>query len=100
MTIFFTDVIISSESRTGGDEMKFNYNKLKGKIKEVYDTQENFTRELGLSRTSLNQRLNNHLEFSQSEILKSCKLLNINIKNINEYFFKINVQKNELDKVN
>lgn len=78
---------------------EFDYSKLKGKIKECYDTQENFTKALGLSRTSLNQRLNNRLEFSQREILKTCKLLNINEDKIKEYFFTIKVHKHELVKV-
>lgn len=71
--------------------MSFDYSKLKGKIKEFYDTQENFSKALGLGRTSISQRLNNHLEFSQEEIYKACELLKLELKEIPEYFFKIKV---------
>lgn len=66
---------------------KYNYSKLLGKIKEIYDTQEKFALALGIGRVSLSQRLNGKLEFSQNEILKSCELLKIKKKDIPLYFF-------------
>lgn len=66
---------------------KYNYSKLLGKIKEIYDTQEKFALALGIGRVSLSQRLNGKLEFSQNEILKSCELLSIKKKDIPLYFF-------------
>lgn len=87
---------MSSETRTKGvEKMAFNYNKLRGKIKEICGTQENFARVLGLSRTSLSQRLNNLSDFTNSEILKSCKILRIDIDDIPAYFFALEVQKSE-----
>lgn len=71
--------------------MSFDYRKLKGRIKELYNTQDNFSKALGLGRTSLSQRLNNYLEFSQDEIYKSCELLELDLKEIPEYFFKLKV---------
>lgn len=44
--------------------MVFSYAKLRGRIKEYFKTQEAFAKELGISRTSLNLRLNNINEFS------------------------------------
>ncbi len=75
--------------------MAFNYNKLRGRIKEVCGTQENFARMLGLSRTSLSQRLNNASDFTNSEILKSCEVLRIDTDEIPAYFFTLKVQKSE-----
>lgn len=65
----------------------YNYSKLLGKIKEIYDTQEKFSQALGIGRVSLSQRLNGKLEFSQNEILRASELLNIRKKDIPLYFF-------------
>lgn len=67
--------------------MKFNYSKLRGKIREVFGTQEVFAENLGIGRVSLSQRLNNILEFTQQEIFKSCSLLGIPLEEISLYFF-------------
>lgn len=67
----------------------FNYNKLLGKIKEVFHTQEKYAQALGIGRVSVSQRLNNKLEFSQNEILKSCKLLGISKLEMPSYFFNV-----------
>ena len=75
--------------------MEFDYRKLRGKIKEVFDTQDNFAEALGIGRVSLSQRLNNMLDFSQNEIYKACKLLSIPIATCHEYFFTLKVQKTE-----
>lgn len=75
--------------------MEFNYNKLRGKIKEVYGTQDNFAEALGIGRVSLSQRLNNSADFSNLEIFSACRLLGISQLEIAEYFFNPKVQKNE-----
>lgn len=85
-----------SETRTKGDEpMAFNYNKLRGRIREICGTQEEFSKLLGISRTSLSQRLNNILNFSNKEILKACQILKIKTEEIPAYFFTPKVQKSE-----
>lgn len=75
--------------------MAFDYNKLRGKIREVSGTQDNFAKSIGISRTSLSHRLNNILEFSNSEILLACKVLGISTDDIPLYFFTLEVQKDE-----
>ncbi len=75
--------------------MAFNYSKLRGRIKEVFSTQDNFAKALGIGRVSLSQRLNNLLDFSQEEIHKSCELLGITDEDISVYFFTLEVQKHE-----
>lgn len=67
--------------------MKWNYQKLRGKIKEVCKTQEDFALKLGIGRVSLSKRLNNQIEFTQEEIFKSCDILGINLCDIPVYFF-------------
>ena len=76
--------------------MGFDYRKLRGKIKEVCNTQANFAAAIGLGRTSLNQRLNNILDFSQSEMEKAAEILGFRKEDIPTYFFVPDVQKREL----
>lgn len=75
--------------------MGFDYRKLRGKIKEIYNTQNNFAEALGIGRVSLSQRLNNDLEFSNSEIFNACRLLKIPQSEIALYFFTPEAQKSE-----
>lgn len=67
--------------------MAWNYNKLRGRIKEIFGTQDNFAEAIGIGKVSLSQRLNNKLEFSQNEILKSCEALQLDYSEIPVYFF-------------
>ncbi len=67
--------------------MHWNYSKLRGKIKEVCGTQDSFAEKLGIGRVSLSQRLNNQLEFTQEEIFMSCEILDISLRDVEEYFF-------------
>lgn len=75
--------------------MEFDYRKLRGKIREVYETQDKFAEKLGIGRVSLSQRLNNILDFSQKDILLACELLKIPIEECYQYFFDLKVQKHE-----
>lgn len=69
--------------------MGWNYNKLRGKIKETCGTQESFAEKIGISYTSLSKRLNNQIEFTQEDIYKSCEVLNISMEQVPEYFFTL-----------
>jgi len=73
----------------------FDYCKLRGKIKEIFGTQDNLAESLGIGRVSLSQRLNNYIDFSASEIFRTCDLLHIPISEIPIYFFTTKVQKHE-----
>lgn len=64
------------------------YRKLKGKIKEVFDTQEAFAEAMGMSKTALSQRLNGSVEWKASEIAKACDLLHIPLADAYLYFFE------------
>lgn len=73
---------------------KYNYDKLKGRIKEMYDTQEKFAAAISVSVTTLNYKLNNKKSWSQNDIYNSIIALKINKEEIQEYFFcKINWEK-------
>lgn len=71
--------------------MQWDYNKLRGKIREVCNTQDKFSEQLGLGRVSVSQRLNNQSEFTQDEIYKSCRILHIDAAEIPVYFFTLKV---------
>lgn len=77
------------------EQVKINYNKLKGKIKEVLGTQSKLAEKLGLDETTISNKLNNNTYFSQKEILAICVILNIPKAEIEEYFFKEKVRENE-----
>ncbi|SDO75513.1 DUF739 family protein [Clostridium gasigenes] len=79
--------------------MAFDYRSLRGKIKELYGTQDKFAKALGIGRVSLSQRLNNILEFSQEEIQRSCELLKFPKDEIPKYFFNMKVHKDERNNV-
>lgn len=67
--------------------MQYNYNKLKGRIKEFFGTQELFAESIGLSATSINNKLNNKTPWTQEEIYLSITRLHIEPIEIQEIFF-------------
>ncbi len=68
-------------------DIQYDYSKLKGRIKEVCGTQDALASRIGLGRVTLSQRLNNISNFSQGEIAKMTKELNIPNEEIPVYFF-------------
>ena len=65
----------------------FDYSKLYGKIKEVYGTQEAFAEDMGISRSAVNGRLTQIVEWKSPEIVKACELLGIPLTDAHLYFF-------------
>ncbi|CZQ83589.1 Hypothetical protein Tpal_464 [Trichococcus palustris] len=76
--------------------MSFEYNKLRGRIREKFATQEEFAIALGMSTVALSGKLNGHTFFTQPQIKKACELLLIEPNEVSEYFFVKKVQKTEL----
>lgn len=76
--------------------MNYCYDKLKGRIKEILDTQDKYAEEIGISATSANYKLNNKSFFTQNEIYNSIKVLKIPSNEIQEYFFTEEVEKNSI----
>lgn len=64
-----------------------SYSKLRGKIREVFGTQEAFAAAMGMNTVSLSHRLNGKLEWKTSEIFTACEVLGIPLEENAEYFF-------------
>ncbi len=67
--------------------MPYSYRKLRGKIIEVFGSQENFAKKLGISKNSLSKKLNCKSGFSQTDITKWSELLSIHSSEYGAYFF-------------
>lgn len=72
----------------------YDYNKLKGRIKEILGTQTKFAELMELSNTSIISKLAGRVDFTQSEIKKAVEILSISTLDIPKYFFEEKVQKN------
>ena len=75
--------------------VSFSYDKLRGKIREVFGTQDRFAEALGMSKSTLSQKLNNSSEFTQQEMMDSMRLLKQSLAQLDEYFFTPEVRKAE-----
>lgn len=69
--------------------MKFNYSKLLGRMRECGFTQAQLAKAIGINKATLSAKLNNRFSFTQEEILAICKLLNISVCEIGDYFYAI-----------
>ena len=67
--------------------MVYSYNKLKGRIVELYGMQGNLAKKIGISKNSMSKKLTGKTEFSQSDIEQWAELLNIERKDYGEFFF-------------
>lgn len=67
--------------------MPYTYSKLKGRITELYGTQGNFAKKVGISKNSMSKKLTCKTEFSQKDIIQWSVLLNLNKDEYGEYFF-------------
>ena len=67
--------------------MEFNYDKLLGRIIEVYGNQSNFAKDMKLSERSISFKLNNIRRWKDKEIKLAMKLLKIPENKVHLYFF-------------
>lgn len=79
-------------------ESIYDYSKLKGKIREVFGTQGAFAMALGLSETSVSNKLNNIVDWKQEEMEKSVDLLGVSFSEIHVYFFTKKLRKTQQTK--
>lgn len=70
----------------------YNLNKLKGRIVEKFSTQGNFAKAMGMSERTVSLKLDNQVDWKQSEIVKACEVLEITKEEIADYFFTLKVQ--------
>ena len=75
-----------------------SYSKLRGKIKEVFGTQDAFAEAMGMSTVSISHRLNGKLEWKTSEIFRACEVLGIPLEENATYFFMRKVKISRLPK--
>jgi len=76
--------------------MEFKYDKLKGRIKEKYGTQENFAKAIGKTQTTTSFKINGKRLWNQGEIIKAIELLDLSKDDIVEYFFNYNdIERNQ-----
>ena len=75
----------------------FDYSKLRGRIVEKVGSLTKFSELTGISNTTLHDRLKNRLVFTQSEIYKTIKILEIPDNEISIYFFNEEVRQTELE---
>lgn len=68
--------------------MVFDYSKLRGRIVEKYGSQAAFADAIDMSISTLNLKLNNKSEWSTTEIVEACKLLDVELIDTYSYFFK------------
>ena len=79
--------------------MEYNFDKVKGKIKEMYGTQNDFAAAIEMAPNTLSAKLNNQFEFSSNEISKAIELLEINsVEEAWNLFFTKKVEKNSTEK--
>lgn len=69
--------------------MSANYAKLRGKIREVFGTQEAFAEAMDMNVTTVSIKLNGKSDWTRSEIAKSCNLLRIPVAEAYAYFFTV-----------
>lgn len=68
--------------------MSLTYAKLKGRIIEKYGTQGNFAKALGVVQMTVSRKLNGSVSFSREDMLIWADLLQIERKDIPDYFFE------------
>ena len=64
-----------------------SYAKLRGKIREVFGTQEAFAEAIGVSKAGLSMRLNGKIRWTADEIEKAKNALGFEAAEISDYFF-------------
>ncbi len=64
-----------------------NTRKLRGRIRECYETQEAFAKALNVSPATLSKKLMGKTEWDRQEIEEACALLDIPAEEIPTYFF-------------
>jgi len=73
--------------------MYYNYQRLRGLIREHCGTQQKFADKIGISTVSLSQRLNGKLQFTQKEMEYAMPIFGLNNDSIPSIFFESSVRK-------
>ncbi|MGF3075695.1 DUF739 family protein [Facklamia sp. P12945] len=73
--------------------MLFDYSKLKGRIKEKFNTYKNLTPLIDMSESTLSRKLNGKGYFDSQEIIDLSEALSIPDEERDQYFFNVKVRK-------
>lgn len=79
--------------------MAFDYNKLRGRIIEIFGTQSKFATAMRWSERTLSLKMNGNRPWKQTDICKAIELLKLSQKDIPIYFFTLKVQGIEQNKI-
>lgn len=77
--------------------MSYDYRKLRGRIREKFGTQAEFSRNIGLSEVSVSNKLNNVVDWGQDEMESAIVALDIPFSDIHSYFLLIKLSKTQLN---
>ena len=75
-------------------QQQYNYDKLKGRMRELGITQATLAKRIGISPCSLNLTLRNRRNFRQDEIQRACAALQLRAEDIEIYFFNAKTLEN------
>ena len=70
---------------------------MRGRIRENFGTQAEFSRNIGLSEVSVSNKLNNVVDWGQDEMESAIVALEIPFSDIHSYFFTHLVEKNSTE---
>lgn len=74
---------------------RYDYSKLRGRIKEKLGTEGEFARKIGRTQNYVSKVFNNGTYLSQEDIASGSEVLDIPVGEIGVYFFAPEVHKNE-----
>lgn len=69
--------------------MRFNFNRLRGRIIEKFGSCAAFATKMGQSSVWISYRLNNVVQWAADDIIRACELLDIPPEEIPVYFFEL-----------
>lgn len=64
-----------------------SYARLRGRIREIYGTQEAFAKDMNKDPVTISSKLNDKTEWTRREIEQACSLLGISMEQMPLYFF-------------
>lgn len=77
--------------------MSFNYNKLRGRIIEKYGTLAAFAEVLGVYKQDLSRKMKGHTRFTQDDVVRWRKLLDIPQEDIGVFFFNEELKESDFN---
>ena len=73
----------------------YDYRKLRGRIKEKFGTQAEFSKRQGISDVSVSNKLNNVVDWGQEEMEHAISVLDIPESDIHAYFLLTKLRKTQ-----